>query len=424
MADDQHGSPGEQPTRPLPAMRGPLPGPPSAGPPLVDPLTFGGPLIPGDLEPADPPHGAGPEITATAAAPGRPPPSAVRPAAAATRAVPPPAADPAAVTARRHGAVTRSPSGTPPPAVSGPPAAGPPDQQLPAGRPGSRPRRQLQLPASLLAACAVLIAAAVVVTGVREAAGKHHGRRGGAAVQAAAAARGQAARWVAREVSRSAVVACSIRRCGALRAAGLPAARLLVLGAGAADPAGAGVVVATPDLRARLGARLTAGYAPLALARFGSGGSQIAIRVVAPGGSAAYLAALRRDREARRHAGARLLASRRLQVSAQARAALARGQVDARLLLLLPALAAARPVRVLAFGGTGPRADPQLPLGLARLAARAGPAGAGYALWLRGYLRQQHAPYLARARIWQAPGGTVVTIALPAPGPLGLLHGG
>jgi hypothetical protein len=336
------------------------------------------------------------------------------------------------VTALRHGAVTRSPSGTPPPLIPGPPDEEPPGRRPPA----ARPRRQLRFPASLLAACAVLVAAAVFAIGVRGTAG-HPDRRAGsgagadpaaaAALQAAAAAREQAVRWVTGEVSRSAVVACDARMCAALQAAGLPAADLLVLGAAAADPMGAGVLVATPDLRAQLGTRLARVYAPVALARFGSGASQIDIRVVAPGGSAAYLAELRRDQEARRGAGAELLASHRIEASAQARAALTRGQVDTRLLLLLPALAAVHPVRVLAFGGAGPDADPLLPLCTARLAARAAPHGltqAGYARWLHGYLSQQRPPYRARAVTSRGPGGTVITVEFAQPGPLGLLHGG
>jgi hypothetical protein len=215
--------------------------------------------------------------------------------------------------------------------------------------------------------------------------------------------------------------------CAALQARGVPAADLLVLGTAAGDPMGAGVVVATPGLRAQLGARLARVYAPVALARFGSGAAQIDIRVVAPGGSAAYLAALRRDQAARRSAGTELLASRRIEASAEARAELTGGRVDARLLLLLPALAAVHPVHVLAFGGAGPRADPLLPLCSAQLAGWAAPAGmsqAGYASWLRSYLSQQRPPYRPQAHTSRTRSGIVITVEFPQPGPVGLLHGG
>ena len=215
--------------------------------------------------------------------------------------------------------------------------------------------------------------------------------------------------------------------CAALQARGVAAADLLVLGAAAGDPMGASVVVATPGLRAQLGPRLARVYAPAALARFGSGPAQIDIRVVAPGGSAAYLAALRRDQAARRSAGTELLASDRIEASAEARAELTGGRVDTRLLLLLPALAAVHPVHVLAFGGAGPRADPLLPLCSVQLAAWAAPAGmsqAGYASWLRSYLSQQRPPYRPRAAVSRARGGIMITVEFPQPGPVGLLHGG
>lgn len=432
MTEDQHGPADAEQARPLPAALPPRPDPPE-GPPLVDPLTFGDPLPPDGSPAAGDPARDAPLLPAVSA-PGLAL-SGVRAmtARAAGRRPAPPGADPAAVTARRHGAVTRSPSGTPPPLVRDPQADGGPAGDRDS-RPGGRPHRQLRLPASLLAACAVLIAAAVVAIGVRGTSGHPGGAGSGAgppgasaALQAAATARSRAAAWVAREISPGAVIACDARMCAAVQARGVPAADLLVLGAAAGDPMGAGVVIATPGLRAQLGTRLARVYAPVALARFGSGAAQIDIRVVAPGGSAAYLAALRRDQAARRSAGTELLASHRIEASAEARAELTGGRVDARLLLLLPALAAVHPVHVLAFGGAGPRADPLLPLCSVQLAGWAAPAGlsqAGYASWLRSYLSQQRPPYRPQAHTSRARGGIVITVEFPQPGPVGLLHGG
>jgi hypothetical protein len=414
MADDQQGTPDDQETRPQP---------------VIDPLTFADPMAfedPRDLaEPAapgrpEPPPGRAP-------APGRP--------AGAGRAS---AADPAAVTALRHGAVTRSPSGTPPPAVAGPPGADPePLGGSRAGRrPGGRPQRELHVPASLLAACAVLIAAGVVAIGVsRHGLGSgpaRPGRSGAdrsaqAALQAAATARSQAARWVTRQVSRSAIVACDPQMCAALQAGGLPAADLLVLGTGAGDPMGANVLVATPNIQHQFGTRLAKVYAPVVLARFGSARDEIDIRVVAPNGSAPYLAALRSDQAARKSAGTELLTNRQIQVSAEARTELTAGEVDARLLLMLPALGAVHPVRVLAFGGAGPRADPGLPRSSAVLAGWAAPTGlseARYVRWLQDYLGQQRQPYKPRAWTSRERGGLVVNVEFTQPGPLGLLHAG
>jgi hypothetical protein len=417
MAEDQQGTPGDhddQETRPQP---------------VIDPLTFADPMAFEDprefAEPAAPGRPAPP--AGRAPVPGRPP----APGRAST-------ADPAAVTALRHGAVTRSPSGTPPPAVAGAPGAGP----EPLGgsrvdrRPGGRPQRQLHVPASLLVACAVLIAAGVVVIGVsRHSPGSGPARPGGsgadrsaqAALQAAATARSQAARWVTRRVSRSAVVACDPEMCAALQSGGLPAADLLVLSTGAGDPMGANVLVTTPNLQHQFGDRLAKVYAPVVLARFGSARDQIDIRVVAPNGSAAYLAALRSDQAARKSAGTELLTNRQIQVSAEARTELTAGEVDARLLLMLPALAAVHPVRVLGFGGTGPRADAGLPRCSAVLAGWAAPTGlneARYVRWLQDYLGQQRQPYKPQTWTSRAPGGLVVNVEFSQPAPLGLLHAG
>jgi hypothetical protein len=210
--------------------------------------------------------------------------------------------------------------------------------------------------------------------------------------------------------------------CAALQSAGLPAADLLVLGTDTPDPIGADLVVATPAVRSQFGARLAGVYAPVVVARFGTGAARIAVRVIAPGGAQAYEELLALDARARRHVAAELLGNARITLTPEARGQVLAGAVDSRLLLLLPALAAVHPVRVLAFADAGPGADPAVPLRAARLAAAAVPGltRAGYVAWLRGYVRGQRPPYDGQASV----SGAVVTIQFSSPGPLGLLAGG
>ena len=138
---------------------------------------------------------------------------------------------------------------------------------------------------------------------------------GGAAIAAAAAARTAAAAWMARQVAPAAIVACDPQMCAVLQSKGIPAGRLLVLGAGNAGPLGSDVIVSTAAVREEFGSRLTSVYAPVALATFGSGSAQVAVRVVAADGSAAYLRSLHADAAARRAAGGLLLRNPHVRVS-------------------------------------------------------------------------------------------------------------
>jgi hypothetical protein len=180
-------------------------------------------------------------------------------------------------------------------------------------------------------------------------------------------------------------------------------------------------------VQSQFGRRLESVYAPAVLARFGSGAAQIAVRVVAPGGSAAYEKQLGQDVAARKDVAAQLLGNPRIQESASARAQLSAGEVDPRLLLMLPALANVHPVRVLTFGGRGPGADPAIPLCSADLATADFPAGMSqrsYAQWLTGYFRNQRPPYNAQVSAGQQQGESVVSVLFALPSPLGLIKGG
>jgi hypothetical protein len=148
------------------------------------------------------------------------------------------------------------------------------------------------------------------------------------------------------------------------------------------------------------------------------------VRAVAPDGSAAYQAALTQDLAARRAAGRELLGNPRISLSPAARDELTSGQVDARLLIMLAAVATAEPVRVAEFGDSGPGAGPGMPLREAQVAV---PGGAGAAPALRNILtfaRAQRPPYLpAQAAITPGRhGSSVLNIEFSAPSPLGLLE--
>ncbi len=235
----------------------------------------------------------------------------------------------------------------------------------------------------------------------------------------AARVREQAAAWVARQVSAGAIVACDPAMCSALIQHGIPAGNLLVLGPASADPLGSAVVLATAAVRSMFGSRLVTVYAPQTLASFGTGQARIDVLAIAPDGAAAYRTELAADLRARRAAGAQLLANPRIILAPAARTELANGEVDARLLLTLAAMAVSGPVHVLAFSDRGPGASMGTPLRSAEIAASGASAQA-----LLAFVRAQRAPYLpVQSGLSPGPGGqTVLTIVFAAPSPLGLLQ--
>ncbi len=241
-----------------------------------------------------------------------------------------------------------------------------------------------------------------------------------------AAARRAAVRWVARQVSRGAIVACDPAMCSLLETGGLPAANMLVLRQGTPDPLGSDVVVATAALREQFGSRLAGVYAPAVIASFGAGTARIDVRTVAPDGAAAYRSALSADLAARRAAGAQLLLNARVSVSPRARRQLASGQPDARLLITLGALATLRPLYVLGFDDSARGASPGMPARSVSLAANghAAVSGPEPARQILAFLHAQRAPFLpARAQLAMRQGGRrIVRVEFAAPNPLGLLN--
>ncbi len=322
-------------------------------------------------------------------------------------------------------------------AVPGPPSEAPGDLEPEVSRPerprapdvhaGSRrgrPRRRRVL--SLAAAILILLGAGA--GGVTLALAQRHAARpsGHPAVPAPGPAQ-MAAAWVAQQVSRSAIVACDPGMCAALEARGMPAANLLVIQAPTANLLDAQAVVATPTVRGEFGGRLDSVYAPLVMASFGSGPDRVEVQVIAPSGAAAYLTALRQDVATRQAAGAQLLTNKQISVAAQARPQLEAGEIDSRLLVLLPALAAVHPIQILAFDDPGPRASPGVPWCSADLSGSgraAGMADASYVSWLTAYVRAQLLPFAGSITTFTQDDQLTIRIEFSRPSPLGLLTKG
>jgi hypothetical protein len=289
-------------------------------------------------------------------------------------------------------------------------------------RPVSSRRRLIAilLSAVILVALGAELTSIVVTspTRVSQSQNRISGGGGTSALQVAAADRHSAAAWVAQQVSPSVIVSCDPEMCSELQASGFPPSQLMELQPAAPDPLGSVLVVATPAIRSQFGARLASVYAPLVVASFGAGGQRVEIRAVAPDGSAAFLATLAADRTARISAGKQLLLNKHIQASAAARAALAAGRVDQRLLVTLAALAAQLPLRLIVFNDPSPGASPDVPL----RGAEIGSAASADLTTMLAFLTAQRPPYLpAVARIARSAGGqSVVTVRFDALGLMGL----
>ena len=247
-----------------------------------------------------------------------------------------------------------------------------------------------------------------------------------AEARAAAAARTAAAAWVAQQVTPGAIVSCDPQMCASLERAGLQAGQLVYLGVGTAGPLESDVLVSTAAVRYRYGARL-GGYAPSVLASFGTGRAEVAVRVVAPGGAAAYAASLQTDLAARATAGRQLAHNPRLRMPAAVRQALAAGQVDARLLTDLAALAPLHLVWVIDFVAAPGSPSTAMPLRTADIA----PNGGGTLRNPNGihalirFLRAQRARYRPSITEFRLPSGRpALRVQFTAPSPVGLLGKG
>jgi len=239
--------------------------------------------------------------------------------------------------------------------------------------------------------------------------------------------RDRAADWVATQVGRAGLISCDQAMCQALQTSGVPAADLLVLKRGAADPLHSAVVVVTAAVKQMVGSRRLAADAPAAIASFGSGAARIVVKTIFPRGPAAYASALRNEITDRKTAGTSLLLLGPVTASAVARQDLQGGQVDSRLLLTLAELAVQWPVNIVAFGDRAPGASPGIPFRSADLVvtgAKVSPAPDGEVRLMSDFVHQL-GDYFASASIEAvqlASGRRVVQIEFPAPGRFGLLR--
>jgi len=256
-----------------------------------------------------------------------------------------------------------------------------------------------------------------------QASGSIASRRPGSGTAAAGHA---AAVWVAYQVSHDAIVGCDLGMCRALQGQGFPARNLLTLRPGAVSLGFCDLVVATRAVRDLVGSGLQRETASALIAGFGSGAARVEVRAVAPGGAAAYRAALAADWAERRKAAAQLVTSPRIHVAAAARQQLLTGQVDSRLLITLAALAVSYPVNVVAFGDSAPGAAAGVPLREVEVSPAGSPASRPAELRrIRSMVLVQHAVFLPAhlSRVRLTGGGTALRIEFGAPSPLGLLVG-
>jgi hypothetical protein len=283
--------------------------------------------------------------------------------------------------------------------------------------------------AGLLVAVIALITAAVIallLSNGSGTAGNGHGGQG--APGTGAGQRNLAAAWVAGQVSRTAVVSCDPVMCRVLAAHGVPGRVLYSLGPNAASPLPSAIIVATAQIRAQFGYRLSSAYAPAVLARFGSGPQRIEVRQTALHGAAVYRARLGADLLSRKTSGAELLHSSRIAMAPIARRDLSAGRVDSRLLIAITEMASVHPMYIFNFGSVAPGADPDLPLRFADL-AESGRAhyqsgrSAGYMRSMVSLLAAQRLPFRPAhvATVHLAAGTKALRVEFPAPSPLGLL---
>jgi hypothetical protein len=295
-------------------------------------------------------------------------------------------------------------------------------------RTGTPARHAWVAPALSAVLVAAVIAGSVAVS--RTVLGRHAtGRPGHApATPSSTTVPGEAAAWVAAQVSRSAVVSCDPEMCRELRAHGMPAGDLDVLARRGADPLDSDVIIATAAVRREFGSRLGSAYAPVIIASFGSESARVEVRVIAKGGAAAYLEALGADVAERTSAGAQLLHSPRITLSAAARTQVLAGHVDSRVMITIVTMSAPTPISILAFGDPGPGAGAGSPLRSVELAptgitdrARSS-ASVRQMMTFLSAQKPPFAPALA-TMAWLAGGHAVLRIEFAAPGPLGLLNG-
>jgi serine/threonine protein kinase len=236
-------------------------------------------------------------------------------------------------------------------------------------------------------------------------------------------ARTQAINWILQQVSQAAIVSCDPQVCTDLVSRGFPSANVVQLGTMSTDPLASTLVVATAAIRAQFGSRLASVYAPAVIASFGSGNARIDIRLVFPGGTAAYSTVQREDLRVREAAGAQLLGNSEIEASAPARAQLLSGDVDPRLPQLLAIMAHSHPVRIVDFVNQSPGGGPASLLrsvDLATVDTAAHLTRAAYLGWMQAFIGAQTAQYLPAwvHQVTLRTGQAVLRVGYGAPSPL------
>jgi hypothetical protein len=279
-----------------------------------------------------------------------------------------------------------------------------------------------------------VVAAVLAAAGVFALAHRHSAGSGGSdsadsgtqLIAGEAIVRGEATTWITSQVGRDVLIACDAAMCADLAQHGFPAGNLSVLRPTSVDPYGSQLVIATASIRSLFGARLESTFAPMVIASFGTGAARIDVRIVAADGARAYSAALSADLQARKTAGAALVANKRVTVSPSARAQLVSGEIDTRVITAIAFAAGQEAVRILSFGGAASGASPAVPLRWAYLGADGpgpAPTRAAYLKSLLASIRALRTPYvpLNVATVLLAGGLAAVRIEFAAPSPLGLL---
>ncbi len=294
-----------------------------------------------------------------------------------------------------------------------------PAPSSPAG--AARDRRR-GLSVLVIAVICVAVAAAVVVMFIgvlkppkiiRAAPARHPVSGGLASVEHA---RQQAAYFVATQVSRSAIVGCDPAMCLALQASGFPRSNLVPITQESNDTLQESVVVATEAVRSQFGSKLAAVYAPLRLARYGSGTARIDIRAAEPVSGPNAKTAMQAALAQRKSNDGSMAQNPDLTASSAVRAQLAAGQADERLAaILVQPLDNNMKVHILALGDAGPGADPVVYRAL--YLGAAGPDSRSYFSQLEGWIKSAQPQYTSTYRMLRKNGQPELYVQVAAPSP-------
>lgn len=281
-------------------------------------------------------------------------------------------------------------------------------------------RRHLKVRVGAVALALIVLAAGVLVTKVFGFG--HNGPDAANTLNEESSARGQAATWVAEQVSPSASVACDQAMCAALKADGF-SGKLVVLGATSPEPPDSTLVVVTSAVQSLFGTSLSSAWAPSVLASFGSETSEVSVRVIAPHGVVPYQAQAKAGQANSESYGTALLNGSQITLSAADQQQLKAGQVDQRLVVALADLASVEPINILDFANNGPEASQDVPFRVADLAATDQSASMGQGPYVRAmhnYLNAEPAQFRPSSSILTLPGGQVIfRVVVSAPSPLG-----